>query len=172
LILRAMAAMKHPVRLVLRGEPHRGYVRDLAGLAAALNIPHRLSIEPLAPPDSMVALASGYDILVGSQPGEELFHQLAIGNKVFTGLMAGLAVALSDTIAHRELIGDGVDWGFIMARDPRQLARQLDMVLETSGRLEAMKSAAWQAAGALYNWDVDSRRLLGVIGQMRPRAVA
>jgi len=172
-VLAALALMRRPLRLVLRGEPNRSYVERLRAVADSLNVSDRLTIEPLASPQQMVAIASSHDILLGSQPGEELFHQLAIGNKVFTGMMAGLALALSDTVAHRDLMVRAPGCGFLFpASDEKVLARQLDGLLDERHVLESMKRASWVAAEREFNWDEDSRRLVALVGALTARAAA
>ena len=121
----------------------------------------------------MVRLASQHDILLGTQPGTELFNQMAIGNKVFTGMMAGLAVALSDTIAHRELLADAPGFGFLFRdRDPQALAAQLNPLLADHHRLEEMKLFAWNLAETRFNWEEESKTLLNTIDQLLCRSHA
>jgi glycosyltransferase involved in cell wall biosynthesis len=172
-VLEALALMRQPLRFVLRGEPTGSYVQHLRTCADRLGLNGRLQIEPLASPQHMVALASAHDILLGSQPGEELFHQLAIGNKVFTGMMAGLALALSDTIAHRDFLKKAPGCGFLFPRcDAGMLARQLDDLLQESGALESQKRASWLLAEREYNWDRESRRLLTIVREWTSRTAA
>jgi len=165
--------MQRPMRFVLRGEANPGYVTALRSLAGSLDLGSRLEILPLASADEMVRLAGEHDILLGSQPGEELFHQLAIGNKVFTGMMAGLALALSDTIAHRDLLATAPASGFLFSgTDDRAFARQLDATLSDAAHLDAMKLASWTAAERHYNWDMESRRFVSMVTDLTSRAAA
>ena len=121
----------------------------------------------------MVRLASEHDVLLGTQPGTELFNQMAIGNKVFTGMMAGLAVALSDTIAHRELLASAPGFGFLFGdRDPQALAAQLNPLLADQQRLEEMKLCAWNLAETRFNWEKESRTLVNTIDLLLCRSHA
>lgn len=172
-VLEALALMGRPSRLVLRGQTNEPYVRRLRARADTLRVSARLQIEPLAAPHEMVRLASEHDILLGSQPGEELFHQLAIGNKVFTGMMAGLALGLTDTIAHRALMARTPGCGFLFPdANAKALAARLDALVGDPDALAAMKRASWSAASTEYNWDRESRRLIDLVSELTTRAVA
>lgn len=146
--------MTSDVTLVLRGNPIARYVDELKNLAARLGVSHRLRLEPPAPPESMVELAGEHDVLFGSQPGIDNFHQLALGNKVFTGMTAGLALALTDTVAHRRLACSLDGAAFLVPdQDAEALAKLLDGLFGDPARLMAAKDAAWDAATTRYNWD-------------------
>jgi len=163
-LLRALPLLERPVRVVLRGAAHGGYVQHLERIAAELDVSGQLKILPIAPPGRMVELASEHDILLGSQPGEEMFHQLAVGNKVFTGMMAGLALALTDTIAHRHLLGQAPGCGFPFPdRDEKRLAEELNSLLAQPARLAAMKQRSWECAQREFNWEVQARRYLSLV---------
>jgi glycosyltransferase involved in cell wall biosynthesis len=115
----------------------------------------------------MVRLAAEHDILFGTQPGSDLFNQMALGNKVFTGMMAGLALALSDTIAHRELLAEAPGCGFLFPDgDIEGLASQLNHLVCDRPRIGAMKLQAWNLAEARFNWEEESKTLLHTIGQL------
>jgi hypothetical protein len=165
-VLDAMARLEVPVQLVLRGNPLESFVAKLRSHASELGLSNRLEILPRAEPTEMVRLAAKHDIMLGTQPGTELFNQMAIGNKVFTGMMAGLALALSDTIAHRELLASAPGCGFLFPDgDVESLALNLDRLLSDHDRLQEMKLASWQLAETRFNWEMESQTLLRTIDQ-------
>ena len=166
-VLAAMPLLCKPVKLVLRGRSNEAFVARLQNQAESLGLRDQLELLPRAEPDEMVRLASEHDILLGTQPGTELFNQMAIGNKVFTGMMAGLAVALSDTIAHRELLTEAPGFGFLFRDgDAQALAAQLNPLLADQQRLEEMKLCAWNLAEKRFNWEEESKLLLSTIDQL------
>lgn len=163
-VLRALPLVESSVRLVLRGAAAAPYVDELRRLAARLGVQERLSILPLESPDRMVALSAEHDVMLGSQPGSELFHQMAIGNKVFTGMMAGLALALTDTIAHRDLVANAPGCGFLFPdEDHQRLAKILTDLLREPGALRRMQESSWAWAEREFNWEHESRRHLSMI---------
>jgi glycosyltransferase involved in cell wall biosynthesis len=166
-VLNAMPLLCKPVRLVLRGKSNEAFVTRLQNHAESLGLKDRLELLPRAGPDEMVRLASEHDILLGTQPGTELFNQMAIGNKVFTGMMAGLAIALTDTIAHRELLAGAPGFGFLFSDgDAQGLAARLNPLLSDQGRLDEMKLCAWNLAEKRFNWEEESKTLLNTIDQL------
>lgn len=164
-ILRAIATLPFPARLTLRGaNPRPEYLAQLHALAAELRIPDALALAPGAAPRDMVPLAGEHDLCFGTQPGTQLFHQLAVGNKVFTGMMAGCAVALTDTTAHRRLLAAHEGWAFRFSNDdPLSLADQLTQLAGTPTRLAAMRERAWSLASDTFNWETESARLVAVV---------
>ena len=103
-LIRANAALGNPFRIFLRGRLSGDYSKALADCIQDCGAGKAVSILDVVAPNAMVKEASDYAILFGSQPTKELFHQLAIGNKVFTGLAAGCRLLLSDTVAHRDFV--------------------------------------------------------------------
>jgi len=166
-VLNAMPLLKTPTRLTLRGKSDEAFISDLRNRASALGLSNQLQILPRAEPGQMVRLAAEHDILLGTQPGSDLFNQMALGNKVFTGMMAGLALALSDTIAHRELLAEAPGCGVLFPDgDVEGLASQLNHLLCDRRRIETMKLQAWSLAETRFNWEEESRTLLRTIDQL------
>lgn len=163
-MLRGIAAAGLPVGLALRGTPQPDYVNHLRSVAAELGLSNRLEILERAHPDKMVALSAEHEIALGSQPSEQLFHQLAIGNKVFAGLMAGCALLLTDTIAHRRLqqrLGEAGE--LYPERNPSELGRILRRLLEDPARLASKRSQAWDLAEREFHWAAEAPRLLEAV---------
>jgi glycosyltransferase involved in cell wall biosynthesis len=170
-LLKTFPLLIKPVRLVLRGNSNERYVSELRALAERLGVSRQLEILPRAAPTEMVRLASEHDILLGTQPGTELFNQVAIGNKVFTGMMAGLALALSDTIAHRELLTSAPGCGFLFPdANSEILCEELNKLLLHPARLQDMKLHSWTMAEERFNWREESKKLLDVVGYLTKSA--
>jgi hypothetical protein len=171
-ILEALPLLSAPVHLALRGSSDDAFVTQLRQRAQALGLNERLSILPRAEPTEMVRLAAEHDVLFGSQPGSELFNQMAIGNKVFTGMMAGMALALSDTIAHRELLAEASGCGFLFRDgDIKSLAAQLDKLIANPDELQRLKVGSWEMAEKKFNWGEESKILLNEIDLILPAAM-
>jgi glycosyltransferase involved in cell wall biosynthesis len=167
-ILRALARLRHRACLVLRGRAIPEYAAKLHALAAELGIPGALRIDAVAAPDAMVPLAGEHAICLGTQPGKLLFHQLAVGNKVCTGILAGAALGLSDTIAHRRLVAVHGQFGFFFQDgDDGQLAGQLDDLLADRDRLATLRALAWRVGETTLNWENESRHLIDRVAAMQ-----
>ncbi|MES2922359.1 MAG: glycosyltransferase [Verrucomicrobiota bacterium] len=159
-LLKANVAAGSPCKIYLRGRPVPSYVEELWNFARASAVPDILEILPVTPPDTMVAECAKFDVLFGSQPSDELFHQLAIGNKVFAGLAAGCALLLEDTIAHRSFYQEMSSCSTLVAyRDPAALAGALSGFLD-SDRLIRQRRAAWEMGSSTYNWEYESQKVV------------
>jgi hypothetical protein len=160
-VIRAMPLVKVPFRLVLRGNPMSDYVNSIRKLAADVGCSERVELLPVAEPASMVRLAAEHDVLFGSQPGQSLFNQCAIGNKVMTGILAGLAIMFSDTLAHRRLLADFPGLGeCVRDQDERDVARVLNHWFSQTRPVRAVQQRCWDVARDRLNWDYESKLLV------------
>jgi glycosyltransferase involved in cell wall biosynthesis len=166
-VVAAMPLLSKPVKLVMRGRPDQAFVTQLQRQAEDIGVSQQLQIMPRAEPAEMVRLAAEHDVMLGTQPGTELFNQMAIGNKVFTGMMAGLALALSDTIAHRQLATEVEGCGFLFRDgDVQSLASKLNGLLTGREKLDRMKENSWNRAETKFNWEEESKTLLWTVDEV------
>jgi glycosyltransferase involved in cell wall biosynthesis len=145
--------------LALRGRPQIAYLESLTALAAReapkLTIVH----QPPAPPDAMIDLARGFDVGLALEQMAPRNRQLCVTNKAFTYVLAGVAVAISDTPGQHAL---GVDLGqaaaLVAPGDIDALAAAFTAWAREPARLECAKRAAWQAAVRRWHWEHDLER--------------
>ena len=164
-IVRALPLLLRPGRLVLRGFARRpAYLDRLQEIATGFGLGQAIVVQDAAPPAEMVTLAGEHAFSLGTQPSRQLFHQMAIGNKVFVGMMAGAVGALTDTIAHRQLLAEHPGWAFLFGENsPEQLAAEINRLLDDSGRLASMRRHAWDLAGTVFNWEHQSTALVDAV---------
>jgi glycosyltransferase involved in cell wall biosynthesis len=154
--------------LALRGRPLPGYVETLAKLAAfhapTLELVH---LEP-APPDAMVDCARGYDVGLALEQMTPRNRQLCLTNKAFTYMLAGAAVAVTDTPGQHAL---GVDLGrgaaLVPAGDVDALAAAFARWAGDPTELDCAKRTAWSAASRRWHWEHERERgrLLALVGE-------
>lgn len=156
-------AAKRP-HLHLRGTPARGYVEELRRLAREAGAADRVHVLAPGAPDDMVRLATAHDVGLVAEPAGTRNSGLALANKLFTYLAAGVPPLMSDTPAHRALAAEaGIgDWLFPVD-DHRALAARLDALLEDEERLQTARARTRQLAGARYDWAIDRRVLLATV---------
>jgi glycosyltransferase involved in cell wall biosynthesis len=145
--------------LHLRGRFADGYLGTLEQLRA--RAAPRLSIvhHPPAPPDSMVDLARGFDVGLALEQMTVLNHRLALSNKALTYLLAGIAVALTDTPGQHALGVDiGPAAGLVPPGDVDALASVLARWAADPRALDCAKRAAWDAAVRRWHWEHEDDR--------------
>ena len=162
--IRAIALSSCRPHLYLRGECSPHFAEDLRNLARDQGVEGRLHLLPLAPPQDMEKLAAAYDVGLCGEIGHTPNRRIALTNKQFTYLLAGIPALMSDIPAHRAFAAeaDGAVELFD-TNDAATLARAIDRVLSDPARLSAMRGRAWQLGQSRYNWRIDGNRLVKLV---------
>lgn len=159
----AMARARTRVTLDIRGGNRWGHGETLLALARDLGIGDRVSILPMEAPERMVTLAAGYDLGLSLETDATQSRRLCLTNKIFTYLLAGIPVLMSDTPAQSELAPQLGAAGLLGSLDdPRTMSHALDS-LGDPGALGAAKAAAWRLGRERYNWDYEKKTLLASV---------
>ena len=163
----AIALARLRPHLYLRGSPASGFLDRLKALAAQAGVAERLHVlSPAAPPE-MVRLAASYDVGFSGEPGGTRNNRAALGNKLFTYLLAGLPVVISDTPAHHAFaLEAGAAAQLYTTDDADSLASKLDSLLGDPQLLAAVRSAAFRLGQTRFNWDLEKYKLLGLINSL------
>jgi glycosyltransferase involved in cell wall biosynthesis len=162
--LRAMAAAKARVSLDIRGSNRWGHGDTLMALARELGIAERVRLLPTAAPDEMVDLAAAYDLGLSLETEATESRRLCLTNKIFTYLLAGVPVMMSDTPAQRALAPELGDAGAVASlADPPAMARVLDRLAGSPDVLDRAKATAAELGRQRYNWQVEKRALLSSV---------
>jgi glycosyltransferase involved in cell wall biosynthesis len=150
----AVAMLDVPVELHLRGTLDPGFAAQVVGRP-------RVLLLPPAPPPELVARAAEHDIgLALEQPVTEN-RALCVTNKLFTYMLAGLAVIATDTPGQREVLNEAPGSGLLYpAGQPAILAERVRQLLLDPVELAQAKSAAWTAADRRFNWEHESQSLV------------
>jgi glycosyltransferase involved in cell wall biosynthesis len=142
--------------LTLRGEATAAYAASLAGAIRRAGVVDRVQIKPAVPREQVVQLANAADIGLFLGPVDTLHNRLALPNKVFEYVMAGLAVLVSPGDDLSRLVARHA-FGRVVPQAPDALATLLATL--SNPEVDAMKRAALAAAHEL-NWQVERQRLL------------
>jgi glycogen(starch) synthase len=151
LLVDALARMKEPAELTVRGSGDA--LEASIEKASSLGVADRVTFVPPVPLEDVVSAASRSH--VGVMPFENrLGYELALPNKLFEYLAAGLAVVASDLPELRRII-DGEKVGQVVpSGDADALARALDRIAVDRDLLAAQRNRALSAAKRLYAWPV------------------
>ena len=167
----AMGIAGVPGELTLRGRPVPGYLDGLTRLASECAPRLHLIHEPPAPPDAMVDLSRGYDVGLALEQVQVRNHEIAQSNKLFTYLLAGNAIAMTDTPGQHALGVDvGAAAGLVPPGDVGALASVLARWAAEPNVLDAARRAAWDAARRRWHWQHEDERglLYRLVGEAVP----
>jgi glycosyltransferase involved in cell wall biosynthesis len=154
----------HP-HLYLRGSPTSGFVDRLQTIAGAAGAADRLHILSPAAPSAMERLAASYDVGFVGETGWTANRRVALTNKLFTYLLAGLPVVMSDIPAHCAFAPEVGDAARLYTTDDADsLAAALESLLEDPELLEAARAAAFRLGQTRFNWDFEKPKLLEKVG--------
>jgi glycosyltransferase involved in cell wall biosynthesis len=165
-VVQAMGMLKGcDIRLHLQGSWPAAYREDLMGLASSHGVDsERIVYLPTAPPDDLVHIAARYDIGLSLERRDPINRDICQTNKLFVCLLAGNALALTDTAGQRAIACDISDAAFLYSPgDASALASQLRRWHDDRAALQRAREAAWEAGERRYNWDVEKDVLLGVV---------
>lgn len=163
-IVAAMARMRVPAHLHLRGVPSRGYADLLTQLTDRLGLKDRVHLHAPAPPDQMVKLAAGHDVGLALELTTPPNRAICLTNKIFTYLLAGTPVLMSRTPAQEQIAGEIGSAGVLIdLEQPEQIAAALDDLLGDRDRLRGLREGAHRLGRERFNWDVEQRRLIASV---------
>ena len=158
--IEAMAKARAAVTLDIRGSNRWGHGDALLALAHGLGIGDRVKLLPMASPGEMVQLAAQYDIGLSLETDVSENRRICLTNKIFTYLLAGVPVVMSDTPAQSRLAPDlGAAARLCSLADPAGLAAILDELASEVVLAEAA-AEAWKLGRERYNWDREQAILL------------
>lgn len=158
--IQAMARARTRVTLDIRGSNRWGHGDSLLALAASLGLVDRVRLLPMAPPGEMVRLAAEYDVGLSLETEVSENRRICLTNKIFTYLLAGVPVIMSDTPGQKLLASDlGPAARLCALADPAGLAATLDALASPPVLAEA-SATAWRLGRERYNWEREQDVLL------------
>jgi glycosyltransferase involved in cell wall biosynthesis len=152
--IEAAGLLDRPVWLGLLGWNGGDYPVTLRDWAAR-SFP-KLSLELLGnrPAEEMVDVARHADVGLALETGQPLNRDLCCTNKIFTYVLAGLAVAGTATRGQRPVLEDLGEGGWLYPPgDGAALARGLKRWADDPHTLQRAKQAAWAAAKRRWHWE-------------------
>jgi glycosyltransferase involved in cell wall biosynthesis len=160
----AIARARSAPHLYLRGLAAPGFDDRLKDLARQSGIEDRLHILPIARPAEMTRLAAAYDLGLVSETGYTPNRRIALTNKQFTYLLAGVPAVASDLPAHRRL-ARGLDSAVLLysTGNASSLSEVLDGLLLNPARLAAARAAAFELGQKRFNWENESRIFVNLV---------
>lgn len=154
--VRAAGMSGAPIELHLRGDELPGYVKSLRTLARQVAPQLVIAQHAVEPPDVLIEASrrGHYDVGLALEQTHVFNRTVCLTNKGFTYLLAGLAVAFTDTPGQHALAVD-LGEGALLAPpgDVAALAAGLARWASDKALLGRAKRAAWEAAQRRWHWD-------------------
>lgn len=172
--IRALALLQPQVQLHLRGLLRPSDHEAITALAQSLGVADRIIFHQSVPPGELLSRAVEHDVGLALEPGlsHSLNNALTVSNKLFFYLLAGLAVAATDTPGQRGIMELVPQVGALYAPgDHHALAAILRGWQDAPGALRSAQRAALAAARERWSWEHEQQVLLdrvaGLLGGVR-----
>jgi hypothetical protein len=121
--------------------------------------------DPL-PADQIIAFAAQFDVGLATEPGFSINNDLALSNKLFTYVQAGLLVIATATTAQKAFIEQYPNLGLLYpAGDKPALIKLLSHIEQNRLALAAAQQASLTLAHTELNWETEKYAFLTAIGQ-------
>jgi Glycosyl transferase 4-like domain/Glycosyl transferases group 1 len=164
-ILEACAGLGEKVELHLRGhasEERRSVILDFA---ERCGVAKSITFHPLIEHDEVVKSMGQYDVGLALERPDHQNYSRTVTNKLFSYLLAGLAIAATDTPGQREILDQVPSAGFLYpAGNSTVLAEKLGNWIDNPGLLLEAKQTAWDVARSKFCWDVEEANFLRLLG--------
>ncbi len=149
---------KNQFELHLLGAPQEGFIDKInsSGISVKFHNPIH--------PDELTDFAFQFDIGLALEPGFCTNNNLALSNKLFTYMQAGLAIIASDTTAQQDFMSKNSQIGSLYPKgDPKALATILLGYYQNRDELTNCKTQSLRLAHQQYNWETESKKFLSVV---------
>jgi glycosyltransferase involved in cell wall biosynthesis len=169
--IRAVGLARLRPHLYLRGTWATTYGAQLLDLSMSAGAADRVHLLHPDEPDKMEKLAMAYDTGLCGEPAGTRNNAIALSNKLFAYLLAGVSPLMSDTPAHCAFAAEAGLTDFIYPReDPAALAALLDSLLSDVSRLAASRALAWRLGQERYNWETERGQLIEAVERATKRS--
>ena len=168
-VLAAMAPLqKLAIELHLQGEWQQGYESHVRRYAQRLGIADRQIVwHAPAPLDQLVENAAQYDVGLALELNCSPNRAICLTNKLFIYLLAGNAIAATDTPAQRALMDTLRDVGICFnQKDPAGLTKWLLRCHTDRSFLADARRHSWHAASSVYNWGREGIKLINLVSEL------
>ena len=164
--LRATALLDPHVRLHLRGGWARGYREAFENKVNRLGIADRVHVLAPVPPEQLIERAAQHDVGLALETGETRNRQLAVTNKLFAYMLAGLAIAATDVPGQAAILRDATGAGFTYSFGRADvLAARLQEWINYPSELAHAKNQSRLWGERRYCWELESPKLLELVRQ-------
>jgi len=164
--IEAAGLLRCEVEIHLRGRVAEAYRLELSCLAKRAGDRVKLIFHPVVNHDQLVMTMDQFDIGLALENPENGGYSRTVTNKLFTYLLAGLAIVATDTPGQREVLAQIPSAGFLYpSGKPELLINGLARWANDRVALKVAQQAAWNSARERFCWDIEQRAWLDLFAQ-------
>jgi glycosyltransferase involved in cell wall biosynthesis len=162
-LLEAFAALDDNVHLVFITNTTSGYVGDLRDVAEASGLGERVHFAPYVAPEGVVDYIRSADLSVIPLSREVLNYEVALPNKLFQSIHAGLPVVVSDNPEMARFVTEHAFGTVFDGRDPSSLAQAVTRIVSDYPKF---KGAIESADLTEFTWKAQADTLMSVYASL------
>lgn len=160
--IEAIGLIDGDVELHLRGRVSEEYRARLESLASG-NSRNQIVFHPVIAHDELIRSLE-FDVGLALERPENGNCARTASNKLFAYMLAGLAIAATDTPGQREVLERIPEAGFLYeAHKPELLAKGLQCWFDNRDAMSESQQAAWNAARERFCWDIEKEKYLNLL---------
>ncbi|GAB2983614.1 glycosyltransferase family 4 protein [Mucilaginibacter puniceus] len=163
-IIKALQLLNKSFELHLLGNASDTIKTEFVDLAQ--NTAKSLFFHPPIAPDKLVEFISQFDIGLACETGFSLNNTMALSNKIFTYLQAGLAILSSDIPSQKQLVEQNPGIGSVYENN--NIDSLISILSEYEANREMLihkRQAALKLGQEKYNWENESRVFLNIVNK-------
>lgn len=152
-LLACIAEHRLPIRVTLIGNLHQDFWVQVLSQYDFVDV-----LPPLLQSELHRALGS-YDLGLAIEPGKDENNALALSNKLFAYVQAGLYVVVSDTPGHRSFMDNQPELGYVTSLHPSKLSVALHYCVDHIDSIRAKHQERYVRAEQ-FSWECYTDALL------------
>ncbi len=151
------------IELHLLGYHDKDTINNLTEFTEQRNLKHIFFHQPI-PSTELIQFCSNFDIGLALEPGFSINNDLALSNKIFTYIQAGLAIIASNTTAQQAFMNQYQGMGKIYDRGNLNMLKEILLKYLVNPELVlAHQTRAKNYAEKNLNWEVEKQKFLLIV---------
>jgi glycosyltransferase involved in cell wall biosynthesis len=164
-VIEACAGLADQVEIHLRGGVSQHQKTELTLLAERRGVAECMKFHAIIDHDELIRSMAEYDVGLALERPQHRNHRLTAANKVFSYMLAGLAIAATETPGQREVLSKAPGAGFLyLAGEAKTLRTALEIWIKDREKLRQAQEAAWDVARARFCWEIEQAGLVQLLG--------
>jgi glycosyltransferase involved in cell wall biosynthesis len=165
-VFEACAGLAGQVEIHLRGRASEREKKEQMALAQRWGMAGCVKFHPLIDHDALIRSMADYDVGLALERPRNRNYSLTVTNKVFSYMLAGLAITATETPGQREVMEQAPGAGLLYpAGDAKSLRRTLEIWIADREKLREAQEAAWDLARARFCWEIEQKKLLELLNR-------